>query len=86
MVVVMSTLVELPEQLEEAVRAAAAEAGLSVNDYVARVLTADQAAAAGSAAERAARADALAAAAHGKWAAGGRSEAGGMSMDEVFGP
>ncbi|MCX5207810.1 hypothetical protein OG689_00485 [Kitasatospora sp. NBC_00240] len=81
----MSTLVELPEQLESAVRAAAAEAGLSVSDYVARVLTADQAAAAGSPAERAARADALAAAAYRHWVAGGSSQAGSMSMDEVFG-
>ncbi|TWE21802.1 hypothetical protein FB465_7028 [Kitasatospora atroaurantiaca] len=81
----MSTLVELPERLEKAVRAAASEAGLSVNDYVARVLTADQAAAEGSPAERAARADALAAAAHRQWVAGGHSEVGSMSMGEVFG-
>ncbi|GGV20147.1 hypothetical protein GCM10010495_39100 [Kitasatospora herbaricolor] len=78
-------MVELPEQLESAVRAAAAEAGLSVSDYVTRVLTADQAAAAGSPAERAARADALAAAAYRHWVAGGSSQAGSMSMDEVFG-
>ncbi|MGW6918275.1 hypothetical protein ACWGB8_31355 [Kitasatospora sp. NPDC054939] len=81
----MSTMVELPEQLEEAVRAAAAEAGLSVSAYVARVLTADQAAAAGSEAERRARADALAAAAYRQWKAAGRSEDGALGMDEVFG-
>ncbi|MFF1906524.1 hypothetical protein [Kitasatospora sp. NPDC058218] len=82
----MSTMVELPEQLEEAVRAAAAEAGLSVNEYIARVLTADQAAAAGTAAERVARAHALAAAAFHRWVAGGCGEDGAMGMDEVFGP
>ncbi|MFJ1705978.1 hypothetical protein [Kitasatospora sp. NPDC088346] len=81
----MSTRVELPEQLEEAVRSAAAEAGLSVDDYVVRVLTADQLAAAGSPVERAARAHALAAAAHRQWVADGRSESGWMSADEVLG-
>ncbi|WP_371494115.1 hypothetical protein OG871_03340 [Kitasatospora sp. NBC_00374] len=81
----MSTRVELPEQLEEAVRSAAAEAGLSVDDYVVRVLTADQLAAAGSPGERAARAHALAAAAHRRWVVDGRSETGWMSADEVFG-
>ncbi|MER8184681.1 hypothetical protein [Kitasatospora sp. NPDC094015] len=81
----MATVVELPQQLEEAVRARAAEAGLSVDAYVLRVLTADQLAAAGTAAERAARAGALAAAAHRHWVEGGRSEAGWLSVEEVLG-
>ncbi|WP_035844259.1 hypothetical protein [Kitasatospora azatica] len=80
----MTTLVELPTHLEQPVAEAAARAGLSVQEYVARVLTADQAAARGSREERIERAGTLAAAAYQQWVTGGCSEAGAMTLDEVF--
>jgi hypothetical protein len=80
----MTIHVDLPETLEQQLVVAAEQAGLTVQDYVRLVLTADRAAATGSRAERAERADTLAFAAYRAWVAGGRSEEGSLSMDEVF--
>ncbi|MFI0977487.1 hypothetical protein ACH4SP_10710 [Streptomyces sp. NPDC021093] len=75
----------VPEELAAQVRASASRAGMSIGDYVASVLEADQAAAAGSRELREARARMHAAAAYRKWLAAGQPESGAMSMDEVFG-
>ncbi|MBG7704931.1 hypothetical protein HCJ76_44420 [Streptomyces sp. MC1] len=75
----------VPEELAQAVRDSAQRAGMSVQDYVADVLAADQAAADGPEELRRARASMHAAVAYERWLSTGRSEAGAMSMDEVFG-
>ncbi|MER7937926.1 MULTISPECIES: hypothetical protein [unclassified Streptomyces] len=74
----------VPEELAASVRARAQRAGMSVQDYVADVLAADEVAAEGPEEMRRARADMHAAVAYRRWLADGRSEAGAMSMDEVF--
>ncbi|MBV6702230.1 hypothetical protein [Kitasatospora aureofaciens] len=81
----MTIQVELPKQLEEQVVRAATRAGLSVEDYVVRVLAADQDAAGGTRAARMERADALAMADYRAWTAAGCPEDGAMTMDDVFG-
>ncbi|MFE2101664.1 hypothetical protein [Streptomyces sp. NPDC059468] len=75
----------VPEELAASVRASAQRAGMSVQDYVADVLAADQAAAEGPEEMRQARARMHAAVAYQRWMNSGQSEAGAMSMDEVFG-
>jgi hypothetical protein len=75
----------VPEELAEQVRKAAQRNGMAVNEYVTRVLTADQVAAEGPEDLRRARASMHAAAAYKQWLNTGQSEAGAMSMDEVFG-
>ncbi|MFH8572930.1 hypothetical protein [Streptomyces sp. NPDC017993] len=75
----------VPEELAAAVRASASRAGMSLADYVASVLEADQAAASGSPELREARAQMHAAAAYKKWMSDGQPETGAMSMGEVFG-
>ncbi|QDN84371.1 hypothetical protein [Streptomyces sp. RLB3-6] len=75
----------VPEELAGKVRAAAQRRGMSVQDYVADVLEADQAAADGPEEMREARARMHAAVAYRKWLEGGRSEDGAMDMGEVFG-
>ncbi|MGW4440793.1 hypothetical protein ACWELO_34595 [Streptomyces sp. NPDC004596] len=75
----------VPEELADQVRAAAKRQGMSVQEYVADVLAADQAAAEGPEELRRARASMHAAVAYQRWKAGGRSEAGAMDMGEVFG-
>ncbi|WP_157537170.1 hypothetical protein [Kitasatospora azatica] len=55
-----------------------------MQEYVAGVLTADQAAAHGSGEERIERARTLAAAAHRQWVADDRSEVGSIPLGEVF--
>ncbi|MET7391722.1 hypothetical protein ACFYPT_42145 [Streptomyces sp. NPDC005529] len=72
------------QELADKVRASAQRRGMSVQDYVADVLEADQAAADGPEDLRDARARMHAAVAYRKWKASGHSEAGTMSMDEVF--
>ncbi|WP_035803896.1 hypothetical protein [Kitasatospora mediocidica] len=81
----MTIQLELPEQLEQGITRAAAHAGMSVQDYVLRVLTADQDAAGGSRQARIERAGALARTSYQAWTAAGRPESGTMTMDEVFG-
>ncbi|GAA1239920.1 hypothetical protein GCM10009665_33470 [Kitasatospora nipponensis] len=81
----MTIQLELPEQLEEYVAEQAARAGLSPQDYVIRLLSADQSAAAGTREARIDRAGALASAAYRAWNAAGRPEAGALTTDEVFG-
>ncbi|WP_327359669.1 hypothetical protein [Streptomyces sp. NBC_01304] len=73
----------VPEELAAAVRASATRAGMSIGDYVASVLEADQAGAS-SPELRDARARMHAAAAYRKWKANGQSEDGALTMDEVF--
>ncbi|MET7827025.1 hypothetical protein ACFWA4_04905 [Streptomyces sp. NPDC060011] len=73
------------QELADKVRASAQRRGMSVQDYVADVLEADQAAADGPEDLRDARARMHAAVAYRKWKDGGKSEDGAMSMDEVFG-
>ncbi|MEU8890564.1 hypothetical protein [Streptomyces sp. NPDC048442] len=75
----------VPEELAVRVRASASRAGMSIGDYVASVLEADQAAASGGQELREARARMHAAAAYRRWMADGQPESGAMSMDEVFG-
>ncbi|MFE9500785.1 hypothetical protein [Streptomyces collinus] len=75
----------VPEELAASVRARAQRAGMSVQDYVADVLAADEEAAEGPEDMRQARARAHAAVAYKRWLGTGRSEAGAMTMDEVFG-
>lgn len=75
----------VPEELAKSVRDSAQRAGMSVQDYVADVLAADQAAAEGSEELRRARASMHAAVAYKRWLGTGQSEAGAMSMGEVFG-
>ncbi|MFD7763574.1 hypothetical protein [Streptomyces microflavus] len=73
----------VPEELAAAVRASASRAQMTIGDYVASVLEADQAAVS-SPDLRQARAQMHAAAAYRKWLANGKSEDGAMGMDEVF--
>ncbi|MGW0757162.1 hypothetical protein ACWD1Y_11840 [Streptomyces sp. NPDC002814] len=75
----------VPEELANEVRSAATKAGMDIGEYIAAVLEADLAAASGGEDLRRARASMHAAAAYKKWMAGGQSEDGAMSMDEVFG-
>ncbi|MET9528247.1 hypothetical protein [Streptomyces coeruleorubidus] len=75
----------VPEELADEVRSAATKAGMDIGDYITAVLQADLAAASGSPELREARARMHAVAAYNKWNTTGRSEAGAMSMDEVFG-
>jgi hypothetical protein len=63
----------------------AARVGLSPQEYVIRLLAADQSAAAGTRADRIERAGALAAVAYRAWTAAGRPEDGALTTDEVFG-
>ncbi|MGV9703912.1 hypothetical protein [Streptomyces sp. NPDC003483] len=73
------------QELADKVRASAKRRGMSVQDYVADVLEADQAAADGPEEMREARASMHAAVAYKKWLDSGRSEEGAQTMDEVFG-
>ncbi|MGW6259925.1 hypothetical protein [Streptomyces sp. NPDC055085] len=73
------------QELADKVRASAKRRGMSVQDYVADVLEADQAAADGPEDLRDARARMHAVVAYRKWKDGEKSEDGAMSMDEVFG-
>lgn len=75
----------VPEELADKVRDSAKRANMSVQDYVADVLAADQAAAEGPEELRQARARMHAVVAYNRWKGEGQSEAGAMSMDEVFG-
>ncbi|MEU1221383.1 hypothetical protein [Streptomyces microflavus] len=74
--------VSVDERLAAQVAESAAQYGLPVDDYVASVLAAAQAP---GGADRVERATALARTGYQRWDAGGRSEAGAMSMAEVFG-
>ncbi|MDH6130056.1 hypothetical protein [Kitasatospora sp. GP82] len=81
--------VELTARLDDALVARlqqeAEQAGIDLDTYLARVLTADHLAAQGTRAEQIARASAHTAAAYHSWNTAGRPEDGVLTFDDVFG-
>ncbi len=76
----------LDATLVDHLRTAASQAGIPVDDYLARVLSADRDALHGASDGQLARARALTAVAYRTWTVAGRPEDGHSTADEVFGP